>query len=55
MPDELTGFVSQFFIVCCKTYATYGCYNVIRYRRRRARSLMGTNMNEIKFSSRFIG
>ncbi|GFS22161.1 hypothetical protein ElyMa_003356900 [Elysia marginata] len=27
-------------IVCCKIHATYGFYYIIRYRRRRARSLV---------------
>ncbi|GFR62388.1 hypothetical protein ElyMa_005454400 [Elysia marginata] len=27
-------------IVCCKTHISYGCYYVICYRRRRARSLL---------------
>ncbi|GFS19860.1 RNA-directed DNA polymerase from mobile element jockey-like protein [Elysia marginata] len=32
-------------IVCCKSHATYGCYHVIRYRRRRERSLLSCSYN----------
>ncbi|GFR84851.1 hypothetical protein ElyMa_000681600 [Elysia marginata] len=35
----LMGYGLRQPIACCKIQATYGCYYLIRYRRRRARSL----------------